>query len=99
MGTNRIAHTAGLGYNCGMAKIVIDGRMINESGIGRYLRNLISNLQVLDKKNKYHILLLKKDFEDEELFMDSRSSSSSSLSDLGVEDLSLRAEGLSKSKD
>ena len=42
-------------------RIVIDARMINESGIGRYLRNLISNLQILDRKNEYYILLLKKD--------------------------------------
>lgn len=39
-------------------KIVIDGRMINESGIGRYIRNLISNLQIIDKKNEYFILNL-----------------------------------------
>ena len=43
-------------------KIVIDGRMINESGIGRYLRNLINELQKLDNQNDYYILLLKKDF-------------------------------------
>ncbi|MDO8638480.1 MAG: glycosyltransferase family 1 protein [Candidatus Daviesbacteria bacterium] len=42
-------------------KIVIDGRLINESGIGRYLRNLIGQLQVLDSRNEYFILLLQKD--------------------------------------
>lgn len=46
-----------------MSKIVIDGRMINESGIGRYIRNLISNLQLIDKENDYFILHLKKDFD------------------------------------
>lgn len=46
-----------------MARIVIDARMVNESGIGRYLRNLIDGLQELDKKNEYFILLLKKDFD------------------------------------
>ena len=44
-------------------KIGIDARFYNESGVGRYLRNLISYLSVLDKKNQYFILLLKKDFE------------------------------------
>ncbi len=43
-------------------KIAIDARMINESGIGRYLRNLLENLQELDEENEYFILLLKKDF-------------------------------------
>ncbi len=45
-----------------MSKIVIDARMINESGIGRYLRNLISNLEKLDGENEYYLLLLEKDF-------------------------------------
>ena len=45
-----------------MSRIIIDGRMINESGIGRYLRNLLDNLQKIDKINDYHILLLEKDF-------------------------------------
>src|SRR3989344_818658 len=48
-------------------KIVIDGRMWNESGIGRYLRNLISELQKLDKKNDYYTLFLEKDFKDKEI--------------------------------
>lgn len=42
-------------------KIVIDARMYNESGIGRYIRNLISELQILDHENEYFILLLQKD--------------------------------------
>lgn len=44
-------------------KIGIDARFLNESGVGRYLRNLISRLRVIDKKNQYSILLLKKDYE------------------------------------
>lgn len=44
-------------------RIVIDGRMINESGIGRYLRNLIFQLQHLDKTNEYFILLLKQNYD------------------------------------
>lgn len=38
-------------------KITIDARMYRESGIGRYIRNLIDNLQRLDKINQYFILL------------------------------------------
>lgn len=44
-------------------RIIIDGRMIEESGIGRYIRNLINSLQKLDQQNEYSILLLKKDFD------------------------------------
>lgn len=43
-------------------KIVIDGRMYQESGIGRYIRSLIKNLEILDKKNQYFILLTRADF-------------------------------------
>ncbi|MDP3973640.1 MAG: glycosyltransferase family 1 protein [Candidatus Daviesbacteria bacterium] len=43
-------------------KIVIDGRMYAESGVGRYIRNLITQLQIIDKKNEYFILLLQKDY-------------------------------------
>jgi glycosyltransferase involved in cell wall biosynthesis len=46
-----------------MSRIVIDGRMINESGIGRYLQNLLKNLQLLDKKNEYYVLHLRKDYD------------------------------------
>lgn len=44
-------------------KIGIDARFYNESGVGRYLRNLIDNLKVLDKENQYLIFLLPKDYE------------------------------------
>lgn len=44
-------------------KIAIDARFLNESGVGRYLRNLIAHLRLIDKKNQYFILLLKKDYE------------------------------------
>ncbi len=44
-------------------KIVIDGRMYNESGIGRYIRNLIASLAKLDHKNEYYILLLKEQYD------------------------------------
>ncbi len=44
-------------------KIAIDARMYNQSGIGRYIRNLIFCLQRLDEKNQYFILLKKEDFD------------------------------------
>ena len=40
-------------------RIVIDARMYQESGIGRYLRNLLCNLQKIDHKNEYYIILNK----------------------------------------
>lgn len=45
-------------------RIGIDARFFNESGVGRYLRNLIKSLQGLDKRNQYFILLLKKDYDE-----------------------------------
>lgn len=39
-----------------MMRIAIDGRMYQESGIGRYLRNLLENLKVIDRDNEYYIL-------------------------------------------
>lgn len=50
-------------------RIGIDARFLNESGVGRYLRNLITNLKVLDKKNSYFIFLLPKDYNQ---FQDNR---------------------------
>ena len=44
-------------------RIVIDARMYQESGVGRYIRNLIYNLQKLDSKNEYFILLLQKEYD------------------------------------
>lgn len=44
-------------------RIVIDSRFYNvQAGIGRYIRNLISNLRKIDKENEYFILLLEKDY-------------------------------------
>ncbi len=44
-------------------KIGIDARLYSESGIGRYIRNLLKYLQILDKENDYFVFLLRKDFE------------------------------------
>lgn len=42
-------------------KIAIDARMYQESGIGRYIRNLLNHLQKIDKTNDYFILHLNKE--------------------------------------
>lgn len=44
-------------------KIVIDGRLWDESGLGRYIRNLVINLEKIDSENQYYVFLLKKDFD------------------------------------
>ncbi len=44
-------------------RIGIDCRLWNESGVGRYIRNLVKHLQVLDKKNEYILFVLNKDYE------------------------------------
>ncbi len=42
-------------------KIGIDCRLWNESGVGRYTRNLVRELSKIDKKNEYILFVLKKD--------------------------------------
>jgi glycosyltransferase involved in cell wall biosynthesis len=42
-------------------KIGIDCRLWNETGVGRYTRNLVSELSKLDKKNNYVLFVLSKD--------------------------------------
>src|SRR6266498_3613752 len=44
-------------------RIGIDARLWNETGVGRYIRNLVWQLQVLDKKNEY-VLFVKPDWKD-----------------------------------
>lgn len=44
-------------------KIGIDARLIEETGVGRYIRNLISEIALLDTKNYYVIYLIKKSFD------------------------------------
>lgn len=48
-------------------KIVIDARMLGWSGIGRYSRNLLSELQKQDKTNHYYVLLCEQDYRNWEL--------------------------------
>lgn len=44
-------------------RIGIDCRLWNESGVGRYTRNLVKNLQELDKINKYVLFVLSRDYD------------------------------------
>lgn len=43
-------------------KIGIDCRLWSETGVGRYIRNLVLNLQKIDKKNEYVLFVLNKDY-------------------------------------
>ena len=43
-------------------KIGIDGRLINETGVGRYIRNLVEQLGKLDRNNQYVIFLTRDAF-------------------------------------
>lgn len=45
-------------------RIVIDARFWSESGLGRYIRNLVYELQKIDKINNYFILHLEKDYKE-----------------------------------
>ena len=45
-------------------KIGIDARLIEETGVGRYIRNLIEHLGVVYTKNQYVIFLRKKSYTD-----------------------------------
>jgi len=44
-------------------KIGIDARLIEETGVGRYIRNLISNVSVIDDHNDYVVFLPEKVFD------------------------------------
>jgi hypothetical protein len=44
-------------------KIGIDARLINETGVGRYIRNLIAELGILDTKNSYVVFLRKNAYD------------------------------------
>jgi glycosyltransferase involved in cell wall biosynthesis len=47
-------------------RVGIDGRLWNETGVGRYIRNLVENLEKIDKKNEY-VLFVKKGFKSGDL--------------------------------
>jgi len=42
-------------------RIGIDCRLWCETGVGRYIRNLVLNLQIIDEKNEYILFILSKD--------------------------------------
>ena len=42
-------------------KIGIDVRLWNQTGVGRYIRNLVENLEVIDKKNSYVLFARRED--------------------------------------
>src|SRR5258708_17511829 len=43
-------------------RIGIDARLWNETGVGRYIRNLVQNLAEIDPYNHYVLFLCKKEF-------------------------------------
>jgi len=45
-------------------RIGIDCRLWNESGVGRYVRNLVEQLQIIDRENKYVLFVGRKDREE-----------------------------------
>src|ERR1035437_6996106 len=44
-------------------RIGIDARLWEQTGVGRYIRNLVVNLQKIDKKNEYVLFVRKEDLE------------------------------------
>lgn len=44
-------------------KIGIDARLYSQTGVGRYIRNLIDQFKIIDTKNSYVIFLNSKDFD------------------------------------
>lgn len=45
-------------------RIGIDARLWSQTGVGRYIRNLIYNLQVIDKQNDYVLFVMDRDYDD-----------------------------------
>lgn len=44
-------------------KIGIDCRLWDETGVGRYIRNLVRELQIIDSRNEYVLFVLSKNYE------------------------------------
>ena len=44
-------------------RIGIDARLYEETGVGRYIQNLITHLSYIDTRNHYVLLLRRKTFE------------------------------------
>lgn len=45
-------------------RIGIDARLWNETGVGRYIRNLVQELSILDTKNEYRLFVQSKDIKE-----------------------------------
>jgi len=45
-------------------KIGIDARLFNQTGVGRYISNLIKNLQIIDKNNNYVLFVRSQDLDE-----------------------------------
>ncbi len=45
-------------------KIGIDARLWNETGVGRYIRNLVKQLLDVDKENNYTLFVLSRDYQE-----------------------------------
>lgn len=52
-------------------RIGIDARLWDESGVGRYIRNLVFQLQKIDKKNEYVLFVLDRDYDGVKLIVNS----------------------------
>jgi glycosyltransferase involved in cell wall biosynthesis len=55
-------------------KIGIDARLWQESGVGRYIRNLVKNLKLIDRQNNYVLFVLPKDYKSVKLEIQSNQS-------------------------
>ena len=53
-------------------RIGIDVRLWDETGVGRYIRNLVKELAVVDVRNEYYLFTLKKDVSEIEKVIVSR---------------------------
>ena len=56
-------------------KIGIDARLWSQSGVGRYTRNLVDQLQKIDKKNEYVLFMGKQDADDFRASLDNKQDS------------------------
>jgi len=52
-----------------IVKIGIDARLIRETGVGRYIRNLVLNLEKIDNKNSYVLFVRNEDIHNSEFII------------------------------
>ena len=53
-------------------RIGIDARLFDQTGVGRYITNLIKNLQEIDYKNDYVLFVKNEDYENVKFQISSR---------------------------